>query len=112
MYYINPFANAIKFSAATTTSPAITSIDVQPAAVTAPKGGTVNFTAQFNATAGISKLVNWTISGNASTNTKIVNGQLLIGRDETAQTITVKATSEATSTVSDTATVTVSGNKA
>lgn len=112
MYYINPFANAIKFSTAATTSPAITSIDVQPAAVTAPKGGTVNFTAQFNATAGISKLINWTITGNASTNTKIVNGQLLIGRDETAQTITVKATSEATSTVSDTATVTVSGNAA
>lgn len=64
---------------------------------------------QFTATVSGSENIDvvWTISGNTSTQTMITNGQLFLGEDETAKTLTVTATSVADPTKSASAVVTI-----
>ena len=54
------------------------------------------------------KSIKWSVSGNKSKKTTIVDGLLTIGSNETADSVTVKATSVAEETVYDTLTIPIS----
>ena len=54
------------------------------------------------------KSIKWSVSGNKSKKTTIVDGLLTIGSDETSDSVTIKATSVAEETVYDTLTIPVS----
>lgn len=109
IYSTSPFAPAAVFD--TTGSPAVTAIDVIPATANSVKGGNVQFSADVTATGFVDQSVTWTLTGANKTATTIdAAGNLHIASDETATSITVTATSNATGTVSDTATVTVYDN--
>ena len=72
------------------------------------QGGTKTFSAVVSGT-DLSHNVTWTISGENSTGTIITTGGVLtVASDETATNLTVKATSEADTSKSGTAAVTVS----
>jgi hypothetical protein len=85
-------------------------VTVSPASVTLAKGGTRQFSATV--TNSSSQSVTWSVEGNFSYATTISQyGLLSVGSDESANTLTVKATwTSAGKTASGTATVTVSGN--
>lgn len=101
----SPFANAILF---TTATPSVTSVTVDPATLTAVKGGTYQFTAEVVTEGFAPKSVDWTITGSASADTFIdTNGKLKIASGETATSITVTATSTFDSTKTAVSTVTV-----
>jgi len=90
-----------------TTGPTVDLVTVNPATATAAKGNTQSFSAAVTGSNGPSQTVTWNVSGNASAGTAIgSNGLLTVGADETATTLTVRATS-ADNTKSGTATVTV-----
>lgn len=105
-FSISPFANAIVIVETAT----VTSVTVSPATATLSAGGQRQFTATVAGTGIFSQGVNWTITGATSSETTIdgYSGVLVIGADEPAGTITVKATSVQDPTKSGTATVTVS----
>lgn len=54
------------------------------------------------------KSIKWSVSGNKSKKTTIVDGLLTIGSDETSDSVTIKATSVAEETVYDTLTIPIS----
>lgn len=104
-FSISPFSNAILF---TTNTPAITSVTISPSTATVAKGNGSQFTATVANTGFASKEVIWTVEGGKDAGTVISNNGLLsVSPDETAKTLTVKATSSFDSTKTDTATVTV-----
>lgn len=104
-FSISPFSNAILF---TTNTPAITSVTISPSTATVAKGNGSQFTATVANTGFASKEVIWTVEGGNDAGTVISNNGLLsVSPDETAKTLTVKATSSFDSTKTDTATVTV-----
>ena len=110
IYSVSPFSNAAMFIANDST-PVVTSVTVQPSAPNAVKGGNVSFIATVVADADISHDVTWTVTGaNKAATTIDGYGNLTIAADETALTLTVKATSIADSTKYGTATVTVYDN--
>lgn len=89
------------------TPPASISVSISPETmeVNSNPGQKGQFTATVTGTDNID--VEWTISGNTSAQTMITNGQLFLGEDETAKTLTVTATSVADPTKSASATVTI-----
>lgn len=105
-FSLSPFAQAIAYS---DVASSITSVTVTPTTATLPVGADITLSAEVKGTGVINKGVQWTISGNASTGTYVSdNGKVHIAKDETADSITVKATSIADATKSGTCTVTVS----
>lgn len=86
----------------------VDSVTVSPATKTVLVGGTQQFTAEVDGDGAISQVVVWTISGAAKSGTTIsADGLLTIDAAETAESITVTATSAQDSEVYGTATVTV-----
>ena len=88
--------------------PAIISVEVEPDAVSVPKGQQRQFTAIVVTQGDASTSVAWSLSGNTSLGTTISSsGLLYISTYETASTFTVTATSDFDRTKTGTATVTV-----
>ena len=84
------------------------SVEITPANAVVKTGGTQEFTAKVEGPEGIDTSVVWTLEGNNSTNTKISeNGVLTVAADETAETVTVKATSKEDERVTTVAEVTI-----
>lgn len=104
----SPFANAVIF---TDETPAVSAVAVTPSALTMGKGTSTQFAATVTNAGFASTGVTWSISGQQSANTRIDGqGRLYIAQDESAKTITVKATSVFDASKSNTATVTVSAS--
>lgn len=102
----SPFANAVIF---TDKTPAVSAVVVTPSDLTMGKGTSTQFTATVTNAGFASTGVTWSISGQQNTNTRIDGqGRLYIAQDESATTITVKATSVFNTGESNTANVTVS----
>ena len=89
------------------TPPATVTVSITPETmeVDSNPGQKGQFTAAVSGSENID--VVWTISGNTSSQTMITNGQLFLGEDETAKTLTVTATSVADPTKSASAVVTI-----
>ena len=106
-FSVSPFANATVFTESEGT---VSSITVSPSTATIAKNGSAQFSATVSGSGIYYQGVKWSISGANSSETRIDewNGQLFVGSDETAETITVTATSVAKPAVTGTATVTVS----
>lgn len=100
----SPFCNAMLF---TTSTNEVTAVTVSPSAPTVTKGSKTQFTATTTGTGFASKAVFWEVSGTGDS-TIDQNGVLTVAADETATSLTVKATSVQTNTVRGTATVTIS----
>lgn len=100
----SPFANAVMF---TTTENAATTVTVTPATPTLPKGSTTQMTAVVAGTGFASQRVLWEVSGDETDTIITPDGQLKIGKNETATSVTVKATSLQTPDISGTTTVTI-----
>ena len=97
------FTVQITVNAATTVS----SVTVSPATASVEKGATKSFTAAVTGTGNPAQTVTWDVEGETSVLTTInASGVLVVGSDETATTLTVRATSTADTTKSGTATVT------
>ena len=104
-FSVSPFSNAILF---TTNTPAITSVTVSPSTATVVKGNSSQFTATVVNTGFAPKEVIWTVEGGADAGTVISdNGLLSVSSNETATSLTVKATSSFDSKKSSSAAVTV-----
>lgn len=72
----------------------VSSVNVTPGTSGVAKGKTQQFTAAVTGTNNPPATVNWTVDGNKSNQTKISrNGLLTVGANETAENLTVKATS-------------------
>ena len=85
----------------------VTGVTVTPATVSVQKGNTQQFSATVTGTNDPAQTVTWAVEGGVS-GTGISNtGLLTVDANETATTLTVKATSTVDSTKSGTATVTV-----
>lgn len=107
-FSVSPFSNAILF---TTNTPAITSVTVSPSTATVVKGNSSQFTAAVVNTGFAPKEVIWTVEGGADAGTVISdNGLLSVSPNETATSLTVKATSSFDSTKSISAAVTVTAS--
>lgn len=105
-FSLSPFAQALAYSDVTA---AITSVTVTPTTATLPKGADLAISATVEGTGVINKGVQWVLTGNTSTGSYVNSaGKLHVAKDETATTLTVKATSIADETKSATATITVS----
>ena len=101
----SPFSNAILF---TTGTVGVTSVTVSPKAANATPGQNVQLTASVVTTGYAPKDVKWSVTGNASAGTTVdCNGLVHIAADESAETITVTATSCYDNGKSDTATITL-----
>lgn len=101
----SPFRNAVVY---TTQSPTITSVTVTPDTASVGKGAQLQLSAEVVATGFASKKVSWNVEGANSDKTTITpNGLLVVGSDETATSLTVKAISLADSSKSGSATITV-----
>jgi hypothetical protein len=101
-FSVSPFANNTLFIPGT---PTVTGVTISPNAVTVSVGNDAHFTASVATTNFAPKTVNWSIT---STKSYIDNkGNLHVGSDETADTITVTATSVFDGTKAGTATVTI-----
>lgn len=101
----SPFSNAILF---TTGAVSVTSVAVSPKAAQATPGQNVQLTASVVTTGYAPQDVKWSVTGNASAGTTVdCNGLVHIAADESAETITVTATSCYDNGKSDTATITL-----
>lgn len=100
----SPFANAVMF---TTTENAATTVTVTPAAPTLPRGSITQMRAVVAGTGFASQRVLWEVSGDETDTIITSDGQLKIGKNETATSVTVKATSLQTPDISGTTTVTI-----
>lgn len=110
-YSLSPFCNAVALVTSEQASPSVTSVLVNPDSSSVHKGQTQQFTATTTVVNGANKDVTWSITDAVSTNTKISSlGLLTVGSDETATSITVKATSVADNTKFDTAVVAVTAS--
>jgi len=86
----------------------VTSVTVEPATIELHQSQGYQFIATANPTATTPQKFNWEVIGANSPNTIITNsGILVISRNETATTLTVRATSTVAANRSGTATVTV-----
>ena len=108
IFSISPFAPAVAFS---DNENNVMSVSITPAAANTVKGGNVNLQAVVNGNGLYDHSVSWSLSGAKSTGTVITAaGDLHVAADETAKTITVKATSNANSSKSGSSTITISDN--
>ena len=107
-YSTSQFANAIRFTTGAVT-PTVVSVTVNPQQATIPKNTSLSCTADVQVTNGASTKVNWSVEGSpTSSDTKISSdGVLTVGVDETLESITVKATSQADSGKTGTATYSI-----
>ena len=90
----------------------VTSVTVSPNPANVAKGKTQSFSVSVSGTGNPSQTVTWTLEGaktSASTSINSSTGALTIGTDETATTLTVRATSTVDSSKSGTASVTITG---
>lgn len=102
----SPFANGILF---TTETPAVTAVTVTPATATVTKGSTLQLSASVTATGFAPQNVVWTVEGAADAGTTVSpTGLLTVNANETATTLTVKATSAFDTSKSASSTITVS----
>lgn len=102
---MSPFAPAAAFVPG---APGVTSVTVSPATATVAKGQHAQLSANVTTTNFASKAVTWTMTGAAKAETQIDNsGNLFVADDETASTLTIKATSVADATKSGSATITI-----
>lgn len=97
-----PFTHTI-----TVSTPTVSGVTVEPNTQSVAKGGSQIFTATVIGSNSPAQTVTWSVTGNASASTTISGGTLTVGSDETATTLTVKATSTVDNTQSGSATVTV-----
>ena len=95
-------------------NPTVTGVSVSPASASVMRGGTQQFSSTvsindvYNPSDNVYQRVTWSVSGNTSTQTTInSSGRLTVAANETATTLTVRATSTFDNTISGTATVTV-----
>lgn len=101
----SPFAQAVLFNTQTS---AVTAVTVSTNVTTAVPGAQVQATATVSGTGFVSSRVDWTVGGNVSPATTInAQGILTIAKNETATSLTVKATSIDDNTKSGTASVAV-----
>ena len=108
-YGLSPFSNVVVF---TDKMPVISNYKITPTETTIGKGDSVKFTVTVEGEGVLTADSTFEITGNKSQNTYINdNGYMVVGADETATTITFKATStvDSSKTASATVTVTVSG---
>jgi hypothetical protein len=74
--------------------PTVSSVVVSPATVSIAKGGSRTFAATVEGTYSPAQTVAWTVEGTTNTGTAITAaGVLTVAADETAETLTVRATS-------------------
>lgn len=104
----SPFAPAIIFTSLT---PNITSVTVSPSSATINVGQNLQLTATVVNAGFANKAVKWSVDDTAKADDVTINesGLLSVPSDATVESITVTATSIYKSTVSGTATITVSG---
>ena len=108
IFSISPFAPAVAFA---NSENSVMSVSVTPAAANTVKGGNVNLQAVVKGVGYFDRSVTWSLSGANSTGTVITAaGDLHVAADETAKTITVKATSNANPSKSGSSTITISDN--
>jgi hypothetical protein len=89
-------------------NPVEVTMELTPETVDVKPGSTQEFKATVTAPEGTDTAVVWTVEGNLSENTKVSeNGVLTVAADETAEALTVKATSKVDDRVYDSASVTV-----
>ena len=89
-------------------APTVVSVSVSPSSTSVIQGHLQKFTAQVITTGNADKTVQWLVTGNSSTRTKIDgSGTLTVAADETAKSLTVKAVSQFDRSRSATATVAV-----
>ena len=107
-------ADPSKFGTATVTVyastdelPSVSNVTVSPTTATVPKGGTRQFTAVVSGTTA--QTVTWTVEGNGDGTSISAGGLLSVGANETAASLTVRATSTVDTSKSGTASVTVEG---
>ena len=110
---VTSVTNASFYDEATVTihyaeTPAILNVTVSPKTPTVGRGQTRQFTAVVETAGGADEEVTWSVSGNSSDGTTISAGGLLaVDEDETAVTLTVKATSNFDASFYDETTVTI-----
>lgn len=107
-YSTSQFANAIRFTTGTVT-PSVVSVTVNPQEATIPRNTSLSCTADVQVTNGASTKVNWTISSTPTSSDTAISsdGILTIGVNETLESITVVATSQADNTKSGNATYSI-----
>ena len=101
-----------KFGTATATVDAsitvtVTGVTVSPATASAAKGGTAAFTASVTGTGNPAQIVTWSVTGGTTGTSISGDGILTVAANETAATLTVKATSAIDAAKSGTSAVTV-----
>lgn len=101
-FSVSPFANATILLPSTAS---VTSITVSPSTATVAKGKTLDLDVTVVTSNFASKKVTWSINSTKSSIDE--RGVLTVASDETAETITVTATSVFNSSVTGTATITV-----
>jgi hypothetical protein len=103
---------AVQVQGANAEPPTVTGVTVTAAASSVAKGGAVQFSAVVAGTGNPSQAVTWTIdSSGGAAGTGISGGGLLsVAAEETAASITVRATSTVDTSKSGTASVTVTGS--
>lgn len=104
-FALSPFRNAVMFLPFEQT---VDSVTVSPSTATVTAGQAVVFTADVETDGFAKNSVIWSVSGNTSAETEIINGTLYVGLNETGS-ITVTATSTFDESVNGTAAVTVVG---
>jgi hypothetical protein len=87
--------------------PKVTSVTVSPGSVTVSRGQTQTFTATVAGTGSPAQEVTWTVEGEGFGTTITNGGVLTVGADESASSLTVRATSTYDTGKSGTAAVTV-----
>lgn len=87
-FSVSPFENAVMFVEGV---PSVTSVGVSPSAVTLSKGATISLEANVVTENFASKAVTWTSSSEFTTVDE--SGNVKVGNDETAGSVTITATS-------------------
>jgi uncharacterized protein YjdB len=100
--YLDTNASSVDLRPAAT----YTGVTLDPTSASVAKGGTQSFTATVQGANDPVQTVTWDVTGEEGATT-IVDGLLTSGADETAETLTVVATSTGNTSISGTATVTV-----
>jgi len=105
----NTTATATSNTAAVTVNapPTVTGVTVSPATVSVQKGTTQPFVAVVTGTNSPAQTVTWAVSGGVTGTAIDTDGELTVAAGETAATLTVTATSTVNTSISGTATVTV-----
>ena len=104
-FSMSPFANAAALCSETGS---VTSVSVSPKETTLSKGASLQFEATVSTTGVVSHVVEWEMTGSKTGSYVDASGKVFIAKDETATSITVKATSVADAKKFGSATITVS----